>query len=77
MFDSGVARILVRRKKEIFRRRDFSDDTIVGGPGYPPGNFLKFGSLKWHFVHFEGAFVQNLKVLNGRFFNSVSQYFGY
>ena len=43
----------------------------------PHGNFLKFGSLKWHFVHFEGAFVQNLKVLNGRFFNSVSQYFGY
>ena len=70
MFDSGVTRILVRRSH--------SNDTIVGGSGgIPPGNVLKFGSLKWHFVHFEGAFVQNLKVLNGRFFNSVSQYFGY
>ena len=53
-----------------------NDDTFLEG-GCPPGHFLKFGSLKWHFVHFEGAFVQNLKVLNGRFFNSVYQYVGY
>ena len=49
---SGVARILVRG--------GHSDDTIVGGSGgMPPGNCLKFGSLKRHFMHFEGTFEQN------------------
>ena len=38
-----------------------SDDTIVGGSGgIPPGNILKFGSLKRHFLHFEGTFEQNI-----------------
>ena len=45
-----------------------NDDTFLGGWGHPPPSWkvLKFGSLKWHF-----------KVLNGIFFNFVSQYFGY
>ena len=50
---SGVARILVRGRH--------SDDTILGGPGAsPPENFLKFGSLKRHFLHFEGTFEENI-----------------
>ena len=31
----------------------------------PPGNFLKFGSLKWHFLHFEGTFEQVIYVPRG------------
>ena len=31
---------------------------------------LKFGSPRWHFLHFEGTFEQNLKVSN-HIFNSV------
>ena len=27
---------------------------------HAPGNFLKFESLKWHFLHFEGTFEQNI-----------------
>ena len=51
--NSGVARILVRG--------GHSDNTIVGGSGgIPPGNFLKLGSLKRHFLHFEGTFEQNI-----------------
>ena len=34
----------------------------------PPGKNFNFGSLKWHFLHFE----QNIKVLN-HIFNSVSK----
>ena len=26
----------------------------------PPGNIFKFGSRKWHFLHFEDTFEQNL-----------------
>ena len=40
-----------------------SDNIFLGGPGaWPPGNLLNFGSRKWHFVHFEDTFEQNLKV---------------
>ena len=50
---SGVAKILVMG--------GHSDDTIVLGPGAcPPGNVLKFGSRKRHFLHFEGTFQQNI-----------------
>ena len=29
----------------------------------PPGKFLKFGSRKWHFLHFEDTFEQKSKGL--------------
>ena len=53
-----------------------SDDTFVGSParsgGMPPGKILNLGSLKLHFLHFEGTFEQNIKVLN-LIFDSVSK----
>ena len=47
-----------------WRSQDFSEGEAIvttqfyGGP--PPGNFLKFGSLKRHFLNFEGTFGQNI-----------------
>ena len=38
------------------------------------GKYLKFESLKWHFLHLEGTFEQNIKVFN-HIFNSVSYQF--
>ena len=35
-----------------------------GSRGIPRGKCLKFGSRKWHFLHFEDTFEQNLKVSN-------------
>ena len=43
---SGVARILVKGEAIVTM-------IILGGPGHASGNFLKFGSLKQHFLHFE------------------------
>ena len=52
-----------------WRSQDFSEwEAIVttqlyGGPGAcSPGNVLEFGSLKRHFLHFEGTFEQNIYV---------------
>ena len=38
---------------------------LYGDPGLPPTpvKFLNFGSLKWHFLYFEGCFGENMKVL--------------
>ena len=50
-----------------------SDDTFLGGPRVcPPGNILNFGCLIRNFLHFEGTFEQNIKVLN-HIFNSVNK----
>ena len=46
-----------------WRSQDFSEGeatTLGGSGGMPPGNFWKFGSLKRHFLHFEGTFEQNI-----------------
>ena len=52
-----------------------SDDTSLGNPSARPnGKYLNFESLKWHFVHFQGTFLENIKVFN-HIFNSVSQNF--
>ena len=53
-----------------WRSQDFSEEEAIvttqlyGGVGghAPPGNFLKFGPLKWHFLHFESTFEQNILV---------------
>ena len=42
----SVARILVKGEAIVTM-------IILGGPGHASGNFLKFGSLKQHFLHFE------------------------
>ena len=50
-----------------------SDDTFLGGPRVcSPGNILNFGSLVRNFLHFEGTFEQNIKILN-HIFNSVNK----
>ena len=53
--------------KVQWRSQDFSEGEAIvttqflgGSGGMPPGNVLKFGSLKWHFLHFEGTFEQNI-----------------
>ena len=50
-----------------WRSQDFSEGEAIvttqlyGGPrAWPPGNVLKFGSLKRHLLHFEGTFEQNI-----------------
>ena len=40
----------------------------------PLGKYLKFGSRKWHFLHFEGTFKQSLEVSNHIL--AISRWFG-
>ena len=61
--ERGELGYVIKKLRQIFR----------GGPGVcPPGNILNFGSLKRHFLHFEGTFEQNIKVLN-HIFNTVNK----
>ena len=38
------------------------------------GNYLNYGSLKRHFLHFEGTLQQNIKVLNDIFLQRTSSF---
>ena len=67
--DSGVmASVQLGRPTEILClkniRRNWRQICRGRFRAMPPGKFLKFGSRKWHFLHFECTFEQNLKVLN-------------
>ena len=54
----------------------FCNDIFLRGAGACfPGKFLNYGSLKRHFLHFEGILEQNFKVLNDIFLQGISHRF--
>ena len=66
-----LASVQLGRPTEILRPRNvrpnwrhISRVGRVQASPLPPGIFWKFGSRKWHFLHFEGTFEQYLKVSN-------------
>ena len=62
-----LASVQLGRPTEIWRPKNVrpkSRHISTGFGGMPPRKYLKFGSRKWHFLHFEDTFEQNLKVSN-------------
>ena len=58
----------------IFVMTDFFSGGEGGAGAWSAGQFLDYGSLKRHLLHFEGTLEQNIKVLNVIFLQRTSSF---